>query len=299
MTDQNNFRYQPFDAVSGNPGGKVPVADNVLSSHEKELYPTTSPDGNSNGFEFQTDRNVYVHLRQTYLALKIKLVKGRGFDTYKTTEKKKEHKEDTVFTETGDDDVEFMEEGKGVSNITHGNSNLYSIFSNAHLYINNHQIYNSNGLYAQKSHVLNILKSTLTDYKGVLQCEGYDYEEDPEILLECPVFTGRKKLYTRPDGLMLYGKLGIDFLTKSELLYPNTEVRIKLFRERPNFYMISESPNVSLGIVGCSLYTRRVMLKEDYLEKRMSQLAYAPVEYNYMETLAKNYIFPARQNQLI
>ena len=31
----------------------------------------------------------------------------------------------------------------------------------------------------------------------------------------------------------------------------------------------------------------------------MSQVAYAPVEYNYMETLAKTYIIPARQNQFI
>ena len=29
----------------------------------------------------------------------------------------------------------------------------------------------------------------------------------------------------------------------------------------------------------------------------MSQLAYAPVEYNYMETLAKTFIIPSRQNQ--
>ena len=29
----------------------------------------------------------------------------------------------------------------------------------------------------------------------------------------------------------------------------------------------------------------------------MSQLAYAPVEHNYMETLAKTFIIPARQNQ--
>ena len=98
---------------------------------------------------------------------------------------------------------------------------------------------------------------------------------------------------------MLYGKLGIDFLTTSELLYPNMKVRIRLIRARPNFYMISENPNVSLGIVDCSLYTRRVMLKEDYHKNRMSQLAYAPVEYNYMETLAKTYIIPARQNQFI
>ena len=77
------------------------------------------------------------------------------------------------------------------------------------------------------------------------------------------------------------------------------KVRIQLIRARPNFNKISENPNVSLGIVDCSVYTRRVMLKEDYHKNRMSQLAYAPVEYNYMETLAKTYIIPARQNQFI
>ena len=299
MTDLNNFRYQPFVTVCGNPGVKVPVVDDVLSSHEHEIYPTTSLDGNSIEFDFQTDRNVCVDLRQTYLDLKIKLVKGRAFATYKTTEKKKEHKEDAVFTETGDDDVEFIEENEGVPHITHLNNILHSIFSNAELYINNHQIYNSNGFYAHKSHISNNFKSTLSYYKGVLHCEGYDYEEDPENLIEGPFFTRRMKLYSRLDGFMLYGKLGIDFLTTSELLYPNMKVRIRLIRARPNFYMISENPNVSLGIVDCSLYIRRVMLKEDYHKKRVSQLAYAPVEYNYMQTLAKNFIIPARQNQFI
>ena len=125
----------------------------------------------------------------------------------------------------------------------------------------------------------------------------YDYEEDPENLREGPFFTRRMKLYSTPDGFMLYGMLGIDFLTTSEILYPNMKVRIRLNRARPNFYMIRENPNVSLGIVDCSLYTPRVILKEDYHRKRMSQLAYAPVEYSYMETLAKTYIIPARQNQ--
>ena len=167
------------------------------------------------------------------------------------------------------------------------------------MYINNHQSYNSNGLYAHKSHISYNFKSTLTDYKGVLLCEGYVYEEDSENLLESPFFTRRTKLYSRPDGFMLYGKLGIDFLTTSELLHPNMKKRIRLNRARPNFYIISENPNVSLGIVDCSQYNRRVMLKEDYHKKRMSQLAYAPVESNYMETLAKTFIIPARQNQFI
>ena len=84
----------------------------MLSSHEQEVYLTIYLDENSIEFEFQTDCNVYVDLRQTYFALKIKLVKGRGLEFYKTTERKKEHKEDTVFTETDDDDVKFIERDK-------------------------------------------------------------------------------------------------------------------------------------------------------------------------------------------
>ena len=80
MTDQNNFRYQLSVAVSGNPGVKAPVVYNVLSSHEQEVHPTTSLDENSIEFDFQKDRNVYVDFRQTYIALKTKLVRERGFD---------------------------------------------------------------------------------------------------------------------------------------------------------------------------------------------------------------------------
>ena len=77
------------------------------------------------------------------------------------------------------------------------------------------------------------------------------------------------------------------------------KIRLRLNRARPQFYMISDDPNVSLGIVNCSLYTRRIALKDDYQKKRMDMLAYAPVEYNCLDTLAKTFIIPARQNQFI
>ena len=63
--------------------------------------------------------------------------------------------------------------------------------------------------------------------------------------------------------------------------------------------MISDNPNVSLRIGDCSLYTRRIPLKDDYHKKRMDMLAYAPVEFNYFETLTKTFIIPARQKQFI
>ena len=63
--------------------------------------------------------------------------------------------------------------------------------------------------------------------------------------------------------------------------------------------MISDNPNVNLGIVDCSLYTRRIALNDDYHKKRTDMLVYAPVECNYLETLAKTLIIPARKNQII
>ena len=75
------------------------------------------------------------------------------------------------------------------------------------------------------------------------------------------------------------------------------KIRLRLIRARPNFYMITDNPNFSFGIVDCSLYTRRIALTDHYYKKRMDMLAYAPVEYNYLETLAKTFIIPARQNQ--
>ena len=101
------FRYQPFVAVSGNLGGKVPIVDDVVSLHEQEFCPHISLDENCIEFEFQTDRNSYVDFRQSFLALKLELVKGRGYDTYESKEKEKEHKDESVvFTGTGDDEEE-------------------------------------------------------------------------------------------------------------------------------------------------------------------------------------------------
>ena len=122
-------------AVSGNLGGKVPIVYNVLSSQEQKDYPTTSLDENCIEFEFQTDRNYYVDLRQSFLALKLKFVRGRGYDTYESKDNKKEHKDESVvFTETGSDKKEEL------ARVTYVNNIMHSIFSEFEVYINNQQI---------------------------------------------------------------------------------------------------------------------------------------------------------------
>ena len=231
----SNFRYQSFVVVSGNLGGKVPVVDDVLSSHEQEIYPTTSLDENCIEFEFQTDRNHYVDLRQRYLALKMKLVRDRGYETYNTKEVKKEHKE-----EVKAEQEETAEEDAPVSLVTHVNNSLQSVFSRAEVYINNQQISNSNGLYGHKSYISSNFKGAISEYKRVLHCEGYNYEEFLDVIMEAPLsepfFTRRmKKMLSIPDGFMLYGKMGVNFFHTYELIYPNIKIRLRLVRARPSF----------------------------------------------------------------
>ena len=48
-------------------------------------------------------------------------------------------------------------------------------------------------------------------------------------------------------------------------------------RARHKFCMISDNPNVSLGIVDCSLNTRRIALKNEYHRKLWDMLEHTPL----------------------
>ena len=67
------------------------------------MYPATSLNKNCIEFDFQADPNYYVDLRQTYLYLKLKFVKFRGYGTNNSKQQsKREHKgEAEVDEETG------------------------------------------------------------------------------------------------------------------------------------------------------------------------------------------------------
>ena len=114
-----------------------------------------------------------------------------------------------------------------------------------------------------------------------------------------PFFTRRIKMLGRPDGFMLYGNLGVDFFPTSDLLCPIMKIRLGLISARPDFYMICYNPGIGLGIDDCSPYTRRIALKDEHREKRMDMFACNPVEFFYLEILAKTFIISAEQNQFI
>ena len=106
-------------------------------------------------------------------------------------------------------------------------------------------------------------------------------------------------MFSRSDGLILYGKLGFDSFSTSGLLYPQIKIRLRLIKARSIFNMISDNHMFSLRIVDCLLHNRRIALKDDYQKNRMDMFAFNPVKYNYFEALEKAFIIRARKIQLI
>ena len=58
---------------------KILVLEPIESSHIQEVYPSTSLDESSIEIEFETDRSIYLDMRDFHLQIKVGLQKGRLF----------------------------------------------------------------------------------------------------------------------------------------------------------------------------------------------------------------------------
>ena len=63
--------------------------------------------------------------------------------------------------------------------------------------------------------------------------------------------------------------------------------------------MLSDNPNVSLKIVDCSLFTRRILVAEPNHQYLQWNLERESAQNNHMATIARTFIIPTRQNQFI
>ena len=141
------------------------------------------------------------------------------------------------------------------------------------------------------SPISNNFKGAIVEYKVVLHCEAFDYEEflyeNMNAPLSEPFFTRRIKMLSTPDAFLLYCTMSFGLFSFSYLLYPFMKIRLRLVITRLHVYMINDNPNVGLGIVDCSRYTS-FALKDDYHRKRMDMLVFT-MEFGYLESPAKTH----------
>ena len=209
-----------------------------MSSYPKKVFPSTSLDESSIEFEFETDRNFYLDMRDIHLSLKLQLFKGRLFDAFK-----KGKAENKAKLEEGSDE-------EPQTYLTYVNNLIHSLFSNCEVYFNNTMVYNANGLYPHKAQISNELNSSAVSNKRIL------------AIFDMHPFTDRADSLGTRITFSLYGRLAIDLFICEKFLQPIIKVRIKLIQARPNFYVLSDNPNVSMKFVDCLLFTRKILVAE-------------------------------------
>ena len=167
-------------------GGKVTVVEDILASHEQEIWLTRSLDENCILFDSEIIRKFYVYLRQLYLALKLKSIKSLGNESFNSEEDEIEHEEKEAKV-----DAEMWKEDKEASVLflVHVNNILQSsVFLKFEVYINNQQNDSSNGFHADMCYISSNFKGAIFECKAFLHWKVSDYEEFPVEILEAPLF---------------------------------------------------------------------------------------------------------------
>lgn len=248
---------------------KIPILEPILWSNTQQHYPINTLNETSLEFQLETDRNVLIDLQQIFLHLRVKVRKGDGA------------------LEAADDTYMV-------------NNSMHSLFSNCEVYLNNEQVFTANGLYAHNAFISNEFLGTRGTKESISICQGYSYETDPTALTDPNI--QKRKVPVDDDLYYYYGKLAIDLFTCDKLMLPNVNIRIKLVRSRPQFYLLmpeQTADNLNVIIKEASLHVRHVAVDEGMLSSIQRNLLREPARYNYDEDLGKTFIIPSGQNQFI
>ena len=143
-------------------------------------------------------------MRDIHLQIKVGLQKGRLFDDFT---KKDEHGKADMGIFFTDGDLHYL---------THVNSILASLFSNCEVYLNNQQVYNSNGLYGHNASISNEFSASTRTNEGILACHSYEFANYPSYFEKSP-FIDQEEALSLKIGTTYYGKLGIDLIQCEKL----------------------------------------------------------------------------------
>ena len=164
------------------------------------------------------------------------------------------------------------------------------------MFINNPQIYNSNGLSAHKLYISHNFKEATSEYKAVLHCNELDneyiFDENMGALFVWTVFHKENEKSHQTWQLYIVRHLGVEFFSTSEKLCPEVKIRLRLIGATPDFYMFRDNPNVCLGFVACSIksFALIVMPSRIIITKRSCG-------FHLFGDSSKEFHFFARQNE--
>ena len=242
---------------------------NFSRSQDSEIFTQTAADGPYLEFEFAGSRNEatgnVIDPRSIALDLTIEMVQ-------------------TSFNEkassSDDDDLDPC----------FANNILHSLFSNVRLSLQGVEVSTANNLYPHKAYIETELSHPPECKKGLLFCQGYEYEEDPSDIVGGVAFVNRRLAVGTTRNL--YGKLAVDFLGTDKYILPGVEMRLNLTRASNDFVSLAQSGatnTYAIKIKRASVHVRKLELRNaTYLSIEKALLSRAAC-YSYTEVIEKSF----------
>lgn len=181
------------------------------------------------------------------------------------------------------------------------NNFLHSLFKQVEVLFNNKSIENSDNLYPYRAYNENLLCYTKEEKETFLKSELF-IKDDPSKIgnnkavkanendtdYNLSVFKRRDCFKNQP--VQLKGRIHSSVLNMNKYLLSNVDVRIRLSRADPKFYLIGELDSAMALITNCFLRVRRVDVSPSLMLHHESMLANNNAKYPFNRIVMNNFV---------
>ena len=157
------------------------------------------------------------------------------------------------------------------------------------------QVCTSNGLYARKVPISNEVSSTEGTKNSICACQCYRYEKQPASFEDELSLSRKAKMN---EEFSFYGKLAVVDFTCDKFKRSKVQVRLRLVRLRPKFYVITkQNKNFPCFMLQAPHVTPHVAIEDRIFKDLKSLMQLHPARYNFSELLANINVISRGQNQ--
>ena len=181
-----------------------------------------------------------------------------------------------------------LKEGENIAQV---NNLLHSLWSQVDLYLNDMLITPSTNTYPYRAYLetllsfddsvkRNRLRSALWDDDWRWMRDDYDRNSE---------HIRRKSCVRDSQSVELYGRLRLDLFMQERFLVNGVDMKLKLFRSKPEFVLMGDSVDYQIKLEQVHLYVRKVTLNPAVLLTHAKALDKTPVEYPVQRVEMKTY----------
>ena len=180
------------------------------------------------------------------------------------------------------------------------NNLLYSLFNQVDVSYNDRLLTESTNNYSYITYLRTLLETTNDEKAGKLQSQLFypdTYDRIDSNLGTANTGLGRRMQYTKTGNqLEMIGPLMVDVLSCKTYLLPGVNIRVKLYKNRPEFYIVSSNTSCKAAFIieKATLLVPKLTIKNEVIIAHAEILKQQPAMFKFQKYISRIHTIPAR-----